>query len=1162
MATNLLNLLRLNRFFPLFLTQFFGAFNDNLYKNALVILITYSFALALPEHTELLITVASGLFILPFFIFSAPAGQLADKYEKSKLISIIKFSEIILALIAGVGFYTHSIFILMSVLFLLGTQAAFFGPVKYSILPEQLKTNELIAGNALIEAGTFFAILLGTIVGGILASLKIGASLVAILSFLIAIAGFITSLSIPKTTPADPNIKLNLNLWKESLKIVRYTSSQKDLSFAIFGISWFWLIGATYLSQFPTYARDVLSAEPSIVTLFLTVFTAGIGLGSLLCNRLLKDKIDATYVPLAALGMSVFAFDLVLASHQVHPTHGSLISLFTFVTRLADLRIVFDLFLLAICGGIYIVPLYAILQHESDPLHRSRAIASNNIMNAMFMVGAAVVTSAMLILHFSITQVFFVAAAANLLVAVYICNLLPEALIKSFLIWIFKTLYRAEVHGMENYYKAGERVLIVANHTSFLDAAMLSALLPDRLTFAIDTNIAKRWWVKAFLKLVNTYSVDPTNPLATKSIIEYLRSNKRVVIFPEGRITVTGSLMKIFEGPGLIADKADAPMLPIRIDGAQYTPFSYLRGKLRIRWFPKITLTILEPRHFELPAVISGRERRQQISAQLYDIMTDAMFFSSDTQITIFQSLLDAKAVHGKKQVVLEDIERNPMNYKRLTLASIVLGRQIAKATQPGEYVGLLLPNSVGCVATFFALQAHHRVPAMLNFSAGVHNVVTACKTAEIKLVYTSRRFIDMAELQATENALIQNGVKLVYLEDVRQQIGLFSKLAGMLFNLMPQTYYRFYNKINKQNESSFADNPAVVLFTSGSEGTPKGVVLSHKNIQANRFQVTARVDFGPKDKVFNALPMFHSFGLTAATLLPIISGMRVFMYPSPLHYRIIPELCYDIGATVFFGTDTFLSNYAKYAHPYNFYSVRYVFAGAERLRDETRRLWMEKFGIRIMEGYGVTEASPVIAANTPMQYKLGSVGRILPGMHYYLEPVEGIKEGARLHVSGPNIMMGYLFANQPGVIVPPPEGRHDTGDIVAIDNDGYISIKGRAKRFAKIAGEMVSLTMVEEEIYRLWPENQHAVLSQPDARKGEQIILLTNQPNATLGQLVEAFKLRGIAEISLPRKIFFIEELPVLGSGKIDFITAKKVMEEALKATGEDDEDMLEAAG
>ncbi|MBS0358545.1 MAG: MFS transporter [Proteobacteria bacterium] len=423
MPVNQLNLLKTSRFLPLFLTQFLGAFNDNVYKNSLVILITYTLSNAVSFNPEILITLAAGIFILPFFLFSALAGQLADTFEKSRLIRYTKLIEVTLAFIACIGFYLHNIYLLMLVLFLLGTQATFFGPMKYSILPDHLKTEELIAGNALLEAGTFLAILLGTILGGILAMLHSGIFLVSISIVVIALIGYFTSFFIPRATIAAPNLKINLNIFIESFRIVKYTFQKRELLFSIIGISWFWLVGATYLSQFPTYAKDVLGAQSSVVTLFLTCFTAGIGIGSLFCNRLLKGKIKAIYAPYAAIAMAILGIDLVIATHYGVAKPNTLMSLTEFLSFLPNWHILIDLLFISIAGGIYVVPLYTILQYESEPSHRSRAIATNNIMNACFMVIAAIGTSLMLYLHFTVTHVFLVVAIINFFMAVYIKRL-------------------------------------------------------------------------------------------------------------------------------------------------------------------------------------------------------------------------------------------------------------------------------------------------------------------------------------------------------------------------------------------------------------------------------------------------------------------------------------------------------------------------------------------------------------------------------------------------------------------------------------------------------------------------------------------------------------------------------------------------------------------
>lgn len=1134
MKATQLDLLKTRRFLPLFITQFLGAFNDNTFKNALVILITYRLAALVGWNSQILVTMAAGIFILPFFIFSATAGQLADKFEKSKLISIIKFIEIILMMIAALGFYLQSVSLLMIVLFSLGTHATFFGPLKYAILPDNLHENELIAGNGIIEAGTFLSILLGTIFGGLLILHPQGELIISTIVLLVALGGWLASLLIPKTHNYNLTLKVNYNFIQETVRLIQYSKTQWDIYLSILGISWFWLIGATFLAEFPAFAKDILHANEHVVTFFLTLFSIGMAVGALLCNRLLKGKVHATYVPLGALGMTIFITDLYFASaHLQSISVNELIGLTLFLKSFHGWRISFDLILIAICGGLYTVPLYAILQQRSEKEHRARVIASNNIINALFMVIAAVATMAMLKMGFTVTKVFLTIAIINLVVALYICKLLPDVFIKSFFRCLLMFLYRVKIVGLENYHSAGERVIIIANHTSFIDALLLAIFLPDQLTFAVNTMTARKWWIKLFLRLVDAYPLDPTNPMAVKSLVEFVKQDKRCVIFPEGRITRTGALMKIYEGPGLITDKSGAKLLPIRIQGAQLTPFSRLKGKVRIRLMPTITITIFPPEEMNVSPEIKGRKRRQVIGFKLYDLMTNIMFESSDYHKTLFSSLIDAKSAFGRRYEIVEDVERKPLNYQKFITYCFILGDAMAKRTQSGEYVGVLLPNMISSVITFFGLHAFGRIPAMLNYSAGINNVLTACRTAKIKTIYTSHKFVQLAKLIDMMDELKKENIDVIYLEEMRGKISIVDKLKAFVFAQFPSWAYRW---INSHENNINPELPAVVLFTSGSEGTPKGVVLSHVNIQANRCQLSACVDFSATDKVFNALPIFHSFGLTGGMLLPLLSGVKVFFYPSPLHYRVIPELSYDTNATILFGTDTFLANYAKYAHQYDFYSVRYVFAGAEKLREETYSLWSKKFGVRIFEGYGATETSPVIATNTPMQNKEGTVGRFLPGIHYQLTAVPGIENGGSLSVSGPNVMKGYLLANEPGVLVPPTEGWYDTGDVVSVDETGFITIKGRIKRFAKIAGEMVSLTMVEQHLSKLWPTFQHAVINLPDPKKGEQLILVTTNPNAAREELISYFKENRIAELAIPKKIVFLKQMPLLGTGKIDY--------------------------
>lgn len=1119
------------RFLPLLITQFLGAFNDNLFKNALVMLITYRLAQSTGGNAQMLVTIASGLFILPFFLFSATAGQLADKIERTKLIRIIKLVEIALMLVAAVGFISHSVVCLMVVLFGMGAHSTFFGPLKYALLPQHLQENELLAGNAAIEAGTFLAILLGTLAGGLLVLSTAGEWLISGGVILCALAGYVASRYIPQAPAPDPTLKIGANIWRETIELIKHSTHDRTVFLCILGISWFWLVGATFLSQFPAYTKNDLYADEKVVTIFLMLFSVGIGVGSFLSNKLLKGYISAVYVPLAALGISVFAFDLAAASQGaiVPVVADQLMSLTDFMGYGMHWRIMADLFLVGVCGGIYIVPLYALLQHKGEPKHLARLIASNNVMNALFMVVSSLAVLLLIGVGLSTAQIFLVVAVLNTVVAIYICKLLPDALLRSVMRAVFKFLYRADISGLENYHAAGPRVLLVANHTSFLDAALIAAFLPEKITFAINTHIAKKWWMQPLLLMVDALPLDPTNPLATKALIDKLKQGKPCMIFPEGRITVTGALMKIYEGPGMIADKAGAALLPIRIDGAQYSPFSRLKGKVAIRTFPKVSLSILPACQFVLPEDLHGRQRRQMAGAQLYDIMCQMMFASSNTQQTLLASVLEAANIHGRGHLVVEDMGRTPLSYGQFLTATFALATTLKKHLPPPQYVGFLLPNAVSSVVTFFALQALGRTPAMLNYSAGAAQIASACAVAQLNVVVTSRRFIELARMDTVIERLQADGLKIIYLEDVTQKMRPWHKLWGLAASYWPQL-------IVAKTQDNTQQNPAVILFTSGSEGTPKGVVLSHQNIQSNRQQLASRIDFGPADTVFNCLPIFHAFGLTAGTILPMLAGIKTFFYPSPLHYRIVPELIYDTNATILFGTDTFLAGYAKQAHPYDLHAVRYVFSGAERLRPETRQAYIEKFGVRIFEGYGATETAPVLSMNTPMQNRAGTTGRLMPGIEHKLMPVTGIDAGGQLLVKGPNIMQGYLLASNPGVLQPLADGWYDTGDIVAIDAQGFVAIQGRLKRFAKIAGEMVSLTAVEAAAAELWPTEVHGAVAVPDDKKGEQIILVSSRPNAARAELASHFKAIAMPDLAVPKTIIYAEKLPLLGTGKTDY--------------------------
>ncbi len=712
-------------------------------------------------------------------------------------------------------------------------------------------------------------------------------------------------------------------------------------------------------------------------------------------------------------------------------------------------------------------------------------------------------------------------------------------LVKSFARFLFKIFYRVEVKGLENYHAVDQKqqpLLIIANHISLLDGPLIELFIPGETTFMVGENHAKKWYGKAVLYFSHFFTVNMNSPYAAKHMIAELKRGKQCMIFPEGRISTTGGLMKVYEGTAMVADKTNAALLPIHIQGAELSNLSYLNGRffayIKQFWFPKITLTVLPPRTMHAAQGDRGHKRHRALKNQIFTLMRDLPYYGQVEQKSIFKALIKAKQTYHKGDICIEDINDQSLNLKKLVVASAVLGKQLHKVLGEEKRVGLMLPNVTGMPATFFALQAYSHVPAMINFTAGLKAMKSACQTAELKTVITSRKFVEAFELQAVIEEM-QQCVRFIYLEDIRQHIGLPQKLGGL-----------FKRKQGLPGFNHSAEDEAVILFTSGSEGVPKGVVLSHQNVTSNIEQISAMLTLLPGQKLFNALPTFHSFGLTAGMLWPILKGAKVFLYPSPLHYTVIPEMAYQTNAHMIFGTDTFFSGYARKADPYDFYSVQGMVAGAERLRPETRQVYAEKFHTPIFEGYGVTETTPVLSVNIPTSFKNGSVGQFVPAVEYRLEEVPGITEGGRLFVKGPNVMKGYLMPDNPGVLVPPQQGWHDTGDIVDVDEDGFVWIKGRAKRFAKIGGEMVSLTAVETYINQASPEGHHVIVAVPDQRKGERLVLVTDDTTLSRSTITEAAKQNQVADIMIPKTIILVESVPVLGTGKTNYPEVQKIAE------------------
>lgn len=684
---------------------------------------------------------------------------------------------------------------------------------------------------------------------------------------------------------------------------------------------------------------------------------------------------------------------------------------------------------------------------------------------------------------------------------------------------------------------ADARQLIVANHLSLLDPLLLALFLPGPITVVVSREFARHPVFGRFMKLLDFVVLDPARPLAIKRLIQQVRRGERVALLPEARVSTTGGLMKVYDSAGVIAARCDTAVVPVIIDGTAHAPGSARRDGGPRTWFPRVTLTVGEGRLLDVPVGGPLRERRRRLSDQVLRVMQCALV-AARLRATLFSALIDAASLHGRRTPIIEDATQQPETYGGLVRKALVIGRLMESVAAPGEIVGVLLPNIIPTVAFVLGCSRVRRIPAMLNYTAGPDAVRDACTAAGIRTVVTSRRFVHLGKLDATVKALA--GLRFVYLEDFAKQVGLSDKLWAAYALVFTRAV---------MGDAQPSDT-AVVLFTSGSEAHPKGVAISHDAMLSNMAQMRAVIDFGPGDRYLNALPMYHTYGLTACTLMPVMSGVPLFLYTNPLHYRAIPEFAYIRDCTYIFGTSTFLGHYARQAHPYDFYRVRVVVSGGEKLNHEVAQLWLTKFGLRIMEGYGATECGPAMSLNTPLVYREGTVGRFLPLVEHCIVPVAGIARGGALHVRSPSLMNGYYFFERPGLLHPPRsevgEGWYNTGDVVEVDDEGFLSVLGRVKRFAKIAGEMVSLELVERIAYEAAPGFKHAATVEEIAGRGESTVLFTTAPVLDRVTLSHAARALGAQDLAVARRIVHVPVLPLLGSGKTDYVTLRRLAVEA----------------
>ena len=680
-------------------------------------------------------------------------------------------------------------------------------------------------------------------------------------------------------------------------------------------------------------------------------------------------------------------------------------------------------------------------------------------------------------------------------------------------------------------------VMLLPNHVSWFDWLFLTACIDTQWRIVTSRRSAQTSWVHHLLMINRfTFPVDTDSPYAVKRIAEYLQAGGKLVLFPEGRLSRTGALMKLYDGTGFLLFKTRARVITCYLRGAHRLPFSPNRN--RKKWFPRVSAHFSQVLTPPPLTEISTMRARQKLTGWLHDTMARQQFdieFEAAPKNVLAAILQTARQF--PRTVVLQDFTHRKLTYRRLLAGADALAGQW-RARRLGEdqaRVGLLLPSSLAMPVTLLSLWAVGKTPAIFNFSSGVPTMLACARLASVKYIITSCQFLERARLDT--RPMSEAGLEFIYMEDVRAGIPAWRRgLSWLRVLAHPQGLVP-----RKFPES------AVVLFTSGSEGAPKGVELTHANLLANIRQLLAAYDVNDSDRLFNALPLFHSFGVIG-TLAPLVRGFYVFLYPSPLHYRVVPTLVYDLDCTVFVATNTFLNGYARKANPFDFRSLRLLVCGAEKLQETTAQLWARRFGARVLEAYGATECSPCITVNTPINPRFGSAGRFLPAVEYRFEPVPGVPEGGRLWVRGPNVMRGYLNAEANEKFLA-GRGWYDTGDVARVDEDGFLFILGRLKRFAKVSGEMVSLAAVEEALEGAFPQYglrcQIAVLARPDADRGETLLAVCNEPKLQLDEIRAAIKARGLSNLYLPREIRCVRDIPKLGTGKVDHRELQRILSE-----------------
>lgn len=1113
-------------FLPFFFTQFLGAFNDNFYK-----IIVTLVALDIPAAGgggKHYIPLIGALFILPFLLFSGYAGHLADVHSKRNVLVGAKSFEIVAMALAFVAFFLDRFEPMLAVVFLMGMQSTFFSPAKYGILPEMLGEQKLARGNGLIEMSTFAAIILGTSVGGaVYEAWKdhlewIGMALVAI-----AVLGTVTSMGIAKVPPSGSSKQFSGNPASEIWHGARQLYRNRTLWLTVMGISYFWFLGAFLQMVLPIFGKEVLMLGEARVALLFTFVAIGIGAGSLVAGALSSDRIELGLVPVGALGIGLFS----LALFASQPSFGAAAA---------------ALALLGFSGGFFIVPLNATLQHRSGREEKGRLIATNNVFNFL----GAMLASALLLLLSNLIglpgdQLILIIGTVTFAATAFAIYLLPDVFIR-FVLWLLThSVYRIRVAGEEHIPRHGP-ALLVSNHVSFADSFMIGASLPRFVHFMLHRDYYDNRWLHWLFRLMHAIPVSATNRRDIVDSIKRARAELAkgnvVCIFAEGTISRTGRVLPFKRGFEKIVEGTGAPIIPVHLDGLWGSIFSFQGGRFFWKWPKKI----LDPVTVSFSAPMPAGATVQDVRNAVLELESAAYALRPGAR-----DLLHTRFIRTAKRrwfsFCMADTTGVELNYGKALIGAFVLARWFKKNCPQQSMIGIVLPATVAGSLVNIATLLAAKIPVNLNFTAGAEFMTSAAAQCRIKTIITSRLFLSKADLEPIEG--------MVFLEDIRKTFGVGDKLSALLKALLPAGWLS-----RRLEKAQKAEDLATVIFSSGSTGAPKGVMLSHRNIIANVDAISQVIQFNRDDRIMGVLPLFHSFGFTGTLWLPALVGFGALYHPNPTDAKTIGETIQKYRGTLLISTPTFYAGYLRRCTQKEFASLRYVIAGAEKLRAPIAKAYQEKYGLTILEGYGCTELAPVVSVNLPdvahdrenqIGHKPGTVGHPIPGVIVKVIDPESEKplsldEAGLLLVKGQNVMLGYL--NQPELTAQAMrDGWYVTGDIAAVDEDGFILITDRISRFSKIGGEMVPHIKIEEVINEILGSAASAVTALPDEQRGEKLVAFYVGNGITKEEIWNKLNQTDLPKLWIPKRndLHPIDSLPVLGSGKVDLKKIKALAQE-----------------